>query len=91
MRRCDLTDNILARFLSEVEGLVQRQVHNEDGPGAPAVLSVPHPFDRIYWIYILAMIDFTEGNKERYQMSDALFKQALREYASYYLKKREAE
>lgn len=43
-------------------------------------LSIPSPFDRVYWAYLVAMIDMALGNTEAYSISFALFSEARDAY-----------
>ena len=47
----------------------------------PDQLSVPVPYDRVYWTYLVAMIDFVRGSIENYEHSLAAFREAYGEYA----------
>lgn len=53
----------------------------EGTPVYGSELGVPAPFDRIYWVYLVAMIDMALGNAESYNISYALFTEARDAYA----------
>jgi hypothetical protein len=53
------------------------------------LLTAPHPYDRIYWLYLMAMMDYVGGNAARYENTAALFNAAYRDYGKY-LKRRGA-
>ncbi len=86
------------RFLGEIEGRVRVELLGQspdtispmdaDTP-RETLLAVPHPYDRLYWMYALAMSDYLAGDGARYENAAALFNEA---YAGYgrYLKRQEA-
>lgn len=49
-----------------------------DNGGEP--LPVPPPYDRVYWLYLTAMLHFADGEYDRYQNSMALFNSAYGDY-----------
>ncbi len=77
------------RWLSELEGRVQVELHDRppeeltlitESTPRETVLTVPHPYDRLYWMYCLAMTDSLAGDSARYENAAALFNEA---YAGY--------
>ena len=91
MRRHALSDEMLTRFLGELEGRIATRIRREKAEvvscpvkGCNQVLSVPAPFDRIYWTYLVAMIDLAAGNGEQYRISRELFEEAFDAYARWY-------
>ena len=86
-----LEEKILLHFLSELEGRIAAEVRHESVAGEAGVvrgtgqrLSVPSPFDRVYWTYLVAMIDLSVGDTASYKASMALFREAYKAYACYY-------
>ncbi len=86
------------RWLSEIEGRVRVELLGEAPEDVPSIgedtaretaLATPAPYDRLYWMYYLAMADSVAGDTARYENAAALFNEA---YASYgrYLKRRGA-
>lgn len=79
------------RWLAELEGHILVCIQNHDpealdirGEEEEALyLSAPFPFDRMYYLYLLAMIDFYNGDVSRYEESASLFNDALDEYAKW--------
>lgn len=80
-------------WLSEVEGLVQTEVflwedealityQAETDPNT--VLLVRPPHDKIYRTYLAAMIDFANGEYDRYANTMAQFKTGFSEYAIWF-------
>ncbi len=86
------------RWLSEIEGRVRVELLGEspaelsviasDTP-RDTVLAAPMPYDRLYWLYHLAMCDYLAGDSARYENAAAMFNEA---YASFgrYLKRKGA-
>lgn len=52
--------------------------------GGGEALLAPPPFDRLYRLYLLAMIHFANGEYSRYQNSMALFNAAMGDFARWY-------
>ena len=92
LRPCELSDEMLSQFLLELEADLAFRIRGE-GMVAPCTaiirneLSVPAPFDRIYWLYLTSLIDFSMGATERYAVSDALFREARDDYAKWMRRK----
>ena len=83
-------ESVMRRWLEELEEKIACEIHRlpprrTHGSVACAVenLSVPAPYDRVYWAYLVSMIDLTRGDKENYALSFALFKDAYAEYARF--------
>lgn len=84
------------RFLGEIEGKVRVELHGEspDGgwdfdertPGG-TVLCVPHPYDQLYLLYVMAMIDYIGGDMARYENGAAMFNAVYQSYGKW-LKRR---
>lgn len=70
------------RIACEIHRLPPKHTHSGAAWGTEK-LSVPAPYDRVYWAYLVSMIDLTRGDKENYALSDALFKEAYTEYARF--------
>lgn len=87
-----LPEKLLVQFLRELEGRIAARIRREHAKpavctpvqGVNLTLSVPAPFDRVYWTYLVAMIDLTAGDTERYGVSRALFEEAFDAYARWY-------
>ena len=80
-----LSEDILEHFLGEVEGRIAVEVKQHDVSELDAtVLSVPAPFDRLYWSYLVAMIDLAAGDTDNYRISRALFEEAYNAFARWY-------
>ena len=80
-------------WINEVEGLVQTEVFllaiedvvqytwPEDS-GATLLAKPPH--DKIYWVYLSAMVDFANGEYDKYQNTMQMFNQFFGEYMRWY-------
>lgn len=86
------------RFLGEVEGKVRVELLGEEPNGRtdfdertpPSTeLTAPHPFDQLYPLYVMAMIDYVGGYTSRYENGAALFNVAYQSYGKW-LKRRGA-
>ena len=95
MRPHVLPEELLSRFLAELEGRVETEIHKATGRKKPTFVhtknprfSVGAPYDRLYWTYLVAMIDLTVGDMESYKLSHALFTEAYGAYARYYQRTR---
>ena len=84
-----MDEALTLRFLGEIEGKVKVELHGEDPAATPdfdgstardTVLCVPHPYDQIYWMYLLAMAGFVHGDSVRYENAAAMFNAAYQNY-----------
>lgn len=84
------------RWLGELEGKVLVELFDESPAATRAItasnvtsarLTVPHPFDQIYWMYLVAMIHYAGGQSERYEQAAALFNAAYRDFAKWQKRK----
>lgn len=84
------------RWLGELEGRVQVELEGASPSnlmppellGEDITLSAPFPYDNIYWLYLLAMLDFASGDGARYENSAALFNAAYHNYAKWVARNR---
>ncbi len=84
-----MDESLTLRFLGEIEGKVKVELLGED-PAATVdfdgstardtILCVPHPYDQIYWMYLLAMVGFVRGDAVRYENAAAMFNVAYQNY-----------
>ena len=86
------------RLLGEVEGKVRVELLGEEPMTAPLFhagtprdteLSAPHPYDQLYWQYLLAMLCHTCGDVARYENTAVLFNASYQSYGKW-LKRRGA-
>ena len=97
MKHNQFPDEILTRWLNECEGRIQVEVHQiapdqvlrYDIPGDDETeMLVPFPYDRLYWQWLLAMIDFAHGEYSSYQNSMQAVNQSIKEYHAWYMRNR---
>ena len=90
-----LSDELKLHYLSEVEGMVQTEVmllssadtitYTEDDLGAELIVRPPH--DKLYLSYLIAMIDFSNGEYNKYTNTIARFNTELAEYTAWYARR----
>lgn len=88
LRNTELTDDVIAGMLSELEGRIAYEIHGVAHFEDTGELSVPHPFDRVYWTFLVAMLDLYEGNLQNYPHTFAEFRRAFESYANHYQRRR---
>lgn len=80
-------------WINEIEGLVQTEVFLlaiEDvvqytwPENAAATLLAKPPHDKIYWVYLSAMVDFANGEYDKYTNTMQMFNQFFGEYMRWY-------
>jgi hypothetical protein len=90
--------SVKLRLLGEIEGRVRVELLGEMPDGgceftertpAGTELIVPHPYDQMYLLYMMAMMDFLGGDTARYENSAALFNSVFQSYGKW-LKRRGA-
>jgi hypothetical protein len=86
------------RLLGEIEGKVRVELHGESPDGdwdfdeetpRETILCVPHPYDQLYLLYIMAMLDYIGGDTARYENGAAMFNAVYQSYGKW-LKRRGA-
>ncbi len=85
---------VKCRWLSELEGRIRVELLGESPSGTPfdltesghAELTVPYPYDQLYWMYLCAMIEYAMGDTARYENGAALFNTAYQNYAKYLIR-----
>lgn len=80
-------------WLNECEGMVQTEVllfASEDilvydfDADKDAELLVKPPHDKLYWVYLAAMIDFANGEYNKYQNTMQMFNNSFNEFMGWY-------
>ncbi len=80
-------------WMNEVEGLIQTEVMLLPAEGCirydansdtDTELLVKAPHDKLYWVYLCAMIDFANGEYNKYQNTMQLFNTYFGEYMRWY-------
>ena len=83
-------ENLGKQFLDELEGRIAVEVFGAPAPVTPLPdnmpLRAPAPFDRLYWTYLVSMVDFIAGDNKSYAASHALFNEAYGAFARWYLR-----
>ncbi len=87
-----VTAEVKLRWLAELEGRVRVELLGE-APGTVAPPSVveaeteqmraPYPFDRMYWMYLVCMVEEMRGDSGRYEMAAGLFNGAYQAYGKW--------
>ena len=76
------------RVMIELEGVSPSALSTPEEDSEMPYLSAPYPFDRMYWLYIMAMLDYVNGDSARYANSAALFNTAYQAYAKWRMRER---
>ena len=80
-------------WLNEVEGYVQTYIHLTDiedivvydyNTDADKELLVPPPHNGVYWTFLTAMIDYANGEYNKYQNTITLYNNNMQEYQRWY-------
>ncbi len=85
----ELEEAVMLRWLEELEKKIACEIHGrfsreEQYVGlATDQLSVPAPYDKLYWTYLVAMLEFVQGTPETYEFANGVFKEAYGEYARF--------
>ncbi len=88
LRPNELGEAVLTHFVEEREANLALEIRGEKRcePCTPVTrdeLAVPPPFDRVYWAYLVSLIDLAAGDAEAYAMSNGLFERARAAYAKW--------
>ncbi len=87
-----LDASVKLRFLKEIEGQVQVELLGQepgstlsldDGRHGDTELIAPHPFDRLYLLYVTAMMDYLNGDVSRFENGAALFNRVYQSYGKW--------
>lgn len=85
----------LIQWLNEAEGHIMTEVlrvhpeaarRYETETDSTKILTVPPPFDKLYSAYLTAMIDFANGEYDKFQNSREIYNAAVDEYAKWYIR-----
>jgi hypothetical protein len=90
----DIDAALKRRWLGEIDGNVRvdlmgqstadASADTEDGVlSETASLTVPYPFDRLYWMYLVAMIAYTQNDLVGYTNAATMFNAAYERYAKW--------
>ncbi len=88
-------DDAKLRWLNELEGKIQSLIYHTETDKIVAhalpvdemrQLLVPAPYDKVYWMWLCAMIDFANGEYDKYQNAMVMANDAYSEYAKWYMR-----
>ncbi len=82
---------VKSRWLAELDGrikveLLRQEPESVQETEADGEMTVPFPYDQIYWMYLAALLAYTGGDTARYETGAALFNTAYRSYAKYLMR-----
>ena len=66
----------------EVRTLIQYALPDDD----ETILLAPAPYDGLYWKHLCAMIDYANGEYDKYAASQAVANAAYKDYAKWYIR-----
>lgn len=81
------------RWINTLEGMVCRQVMQREEPeynlpdDSDEPLLVEHPFDDLYGLYVMAMIDFHNQEFDHYNNTTQLFLTRFEQYKAWYIQR----
>ena len=85
-------DALKLRLLGEIEGRVKVELlgyspeetdtFDSETPG-DTELCAPHPYDQLYWLYVLTMMDYLSGDPGRYENGATMFNAAYQGYGKW--------
>lgn len=83
------------QWLNELEGDIQSRILNTapqeiiqyTAEDADEELLVPVPYDKVYWMWVSAMIDFANGEYDKYQNTLQMVNDAYDKYAKWFHRK----
>ena len=89
-----VSDSVKYGWLSDVEGMVQCEIHKSSPDAVKPVisdgdeLSVSSPYSNIYTLYLISMIAFAQGDYTGYSRANDEFEKAFRAYAKFCIRNR---
>ena len=87
MRPCELDREVLIALLLDLEEQLKLEVGKERTVPRAVTrteLTVPAPFDRVYWTYLASMIDLAQSNTDAYRLTDALYRESREAYVRWH-------
>lgn len=88
------TDAIMVQFLNEVEGKVQTEIlrtpldelvkYTTSDMSKTLIVEAPH--DKLYYPYLCAMIDFVNGEYNKFNNTMIIANSYIKEWANWYLR-----
>ncbi|MBR2987139.1 MAG: hypothetical protein IKC63_03885 [Clostridia bacterium] len=96
-KRNGIPEDVKIKWLSELDGRVYNELilTHDGGDSIPlprydentirtTTLLIPSPYERIYLLWLEALIDYTSGEMNRYANAYAMFNNTYAEYARLY-------
>lgn len=86
------TSEQVTQWLSELDGQIALELLHKEPVGytypsdSDRELLVPFPYDRLYQLYVIAMIDLYNRETDLYANDMAAYNAAMEEYRKYYRK-----
>lgn len=91
-RQNQLSDSLKLRFINDVEGRVQCEIHKIAPRSVRFVVSeddeltLPEPYSSVYLLFLVSMIEFAEGHYSDYARLSIEFEKNLEIYAKWYIR-----
>lgn len=80
-------------WVNEIEGKVRMEIQHEESftplvlpDDEDKMLAAPLPYDKLYRYYLCAMIDYANGEYDKYQNSMAMFNESWGDYWRYWIR-----
>jgi len=90
------TDEDKCRWINQLEGMLSAEVFHDPEPLGYAIpddadrpLRVGHPFEEIYSLYVMAMIDFHNREYGNYNNTMLMFRERLEQLKARHIRSRE--
>ena len=90
-------ESIKKRWIGELDGRVRIELHDEAieavseydaSTSLNTQLAAPVPFDQMYWMYLVAMLDLANGDTARYLNSASMFNTAFENYSKWLIRRK---
>ena len=83
------------RWINQLEGLLSMEVFQDEAPlcldipaDADRPLRLPHPYDELYSLYVMAMIDFSNREYGSYNNTLLMFRERLEQLKAQHVRTR---
>ena len=91
-RKNDYSDTLKLRWINDVEGRVQCEIHKKSPADVRFVVSdedtltLPEPYCLVYLLFLTSMIEFADGHYSDYAKLTLEFEKNLEIYAKWYIR-----
>lgn len=89
MKPHDYTNDQMMMWLNQIEGKIQANIHLAEEivkhESADDVLLLGFPFEDVYYSYLIAMIDYANGEYDNYEATATAANRNLTDYEKWYL------